>query len=174
MFRNIIEVQEPASSDQYIGVARQREKIRFPDVSSCMVIVFKLENSVIIGGHVPMIWGKESSFNLLENTKKVISEMKNLVEGNYTGIILIGDKSNWNSSDSGSMRLGSKIAETALDQMGLREVPHLFYDKEKMDYAVILADNHQILVSGKVNESMKEETIHYSFPQKNPCYTKNR
>lgn len=120
-------VKEPATGEAYTGVAKPDETLVLPGVSSCLVIVFKLENGMVVGGHAPMIWGKDDEFDLLVNAERVMNEMLNLSKANITKIVFVGDKSMWNHQGS---FYGPKIAEILLKEKNLKHIYYEFFDKE--------------------------------------------
>ncbi|KTC84466.1 hypothetical protein [Legionella brunensis] len=128
LFRKIVEVKEPASGD-YVGVATGQENLIIPNVSSCLAIVFQLKNQITIGGHVPMIWGKNDTFQLSANADKVLDAMLQVTRATPSLVVFIGDESNWNDPNS---PFGSEIVNSLLMRKGLRNTPCVFYDKEKI------------------------------------------
>jgi hypothetical protein len=100
MEENIIKVAEPAhcpSNGPFVKVAEDGQTLHFPDVDSCLAIIFRLDDGRTVGGHVPLMWGHEDKeLNAESNAKRILNEMLQVSERNLVDqVVLVGPEGMW-------------------------------------------------------------------------------
>ncbi|MCP4042498.1 MAG: hypothetical protein GY731_11180, partial [Gammaproteobacteria bacterium] len=69
------------------------DKIKFPNVDTCMAIVYFLDDGNAVGGHVPMMWGSSDDMAPAKNFKKIVGMMNKLVgRAKIEKIVTAGDR----------------------------------------------------------------------------------
>ena len=91
-----VTITEPAQG-KAVKTAKSNDKIKFPNVDSCMAIVFFLDDDSAVGGHVPMMWDKDSDLQPDKNFKKIVGMMKKQVgtSKNIVKIVTAGDRNDF-------------------------------------------------------------------------------
>ena len=81
-----VTITEPAQG-KAVKTAKSNDKIKFP-------IVFFLDDDSAVGGHVPMMWDKDSDLQPDKNFKKIVGMMKKEVgtSKNIVKIVTAGDR----------------------------------------------------------------------------------